>query len=561
MNTDLNAQPFEVPMDAWTISANNPVCLERHKYSNLFSEFDPPKTEINEMADSIERKGLLSPITLHQGKVLDGWNRIQACTIAGVPPVFEELAPGLDPWEFVKAKNLLRRHLSPSERFSVLAAKLELDRQEEAPVGGCSILNTPSVREIAQELHVSTGTAHKVAKILRANDPELTAAVAANSVPLGDAAEIAGLPEPERRKAVIVARAMAARPRTARAQMPTEVVALQAILTERIAEINELAKAHALELGTNSVLRAEAAALNATIARRDERIRELTQALVEALEEIERLKAKALPSALENNEQAAVKDPEPEETKEALAAIEETLGDVAEKGDVAEAGVEAVEAPAAVDETPGDVAGMDEVLQEEISGEFAVLDVAVQDHDTAEALLSPPSPLAIHTQGLLQVCPRSRKNRDQPDKRTKEFDLYGEAEDILEIEGRLQRGAEASAIDREAYFAYLKHHGLAAATAMPLAVIQEQTPIVGMPPEAEAARANISRLDAEIIEIQFTRDHFDALVEDQIRTVRAPIWYAHAAERAELCAFNRGEILPPPAKKPPFIYLHQEPRN
>jgi len=316
-------------------------CLERHPYSGLCSQYDLPK-DLPAMAESIGRDGLLSPITLHQGKVLDGWNRLQGCIIAGVAPRFEDLAPGLDPWEFVKAKNLLRRHLSPSERFAVLAAKVELDRKEKALAGECSKLNTPSVREIAKELHVSIGTAHKAAKILRANDPELTAAVAGNCISMEDGAEIADRPEPEHREAMNVARANAARPRTPGAQTPTPrvqsliaVEALEATINGQVAKIRNLAWDLDVKTVENNrlqsellALQKEVAELNTIITAQKEENRQLSEVLAEALEANALLKAKAVPDVRDRIEDAVVEDPELDEDVMALAAVDETPGDI-----------------------------------------------------------------------------------------------------------------------------------------------------------------------------------------------------------------------------------------
>jgi hypothetical protein len=49
-----------------------------------------PDAELRELADDIKLRGLLHPVVLYQGQVLDGRNRLAACEIAGVAP----LTPG-----------------------------------------------------------------------------------------------------------------------------------------------------------------------------------------------------------------------------------------------------------------------------------------------------------------------------------------------------------------------------------------------------------------------------------------------------------------------------------
>lgn len=70
---------------------------------------------------SIERLGLLHPITLYEGKVLDGVHRQRACIATGAEPHYEEYT-GADPEEWVRAHNEARRHLTVAE-LALRAAK------------------------------------------------------------------------------------------------------------------------------------------------------------------------------------------------------------------------------------------------------------------------------------------------------------------------------------------------------------------------------------------------------------------------------------------------------
>jgi N6-adenosine-specific RNA methylase IME4 len=80
--------------------------------------------ELHELADDIASHGLLHPIVLdHQGRVLDGRNRLEACKIAKVEPGFAKYT-GDDPLGFVISENLMRRHLTASQR-----AMLSLDAE------------------------------------------------------------------------------------------------------------------------------------------------------------------------------------------------------------------------------------------------------------------------------------------------------------------------------------------------------------------------------------------------------------------------------------------------
>jgi len=78
----------------------------------------------DELAADIKRNGLLDPIVLFEGKVLDGRNRLRACETVGVKPEFVEWIPnGTGPFSWVVSHNLTRRHLTGTQR-AVIGAKM-----------------------------------------------------------------------------------------------------------------------------------------------------------------------------------------------------------------------------------------------------------------------------------------------------------------------------------------------------------------------------------------------------------------------------------------------------
>jgi len=103
--------------------------LEIYPLANLFPM--GPKDDLQPLADSIAKNGLLNPAVTFDGKILDGRRRAAACVIADVELRTTPLPDGIDPVEFVLAQNLQRRHLSPSQRATV-AAKLMPHYQTEA---------------------------------------------------------------------------------------------------------------------------------------------------------------------------------------------------------------------------------------------------------------------------------------------------------------------------------------------------------------------------------------------------------------------------------------------
>src|ERR1041385_5743384 len=94
--------------------------LEFHPIASLFPMMDDD--ELAELADDIRDQGQREPIILHEGKILDGRNRYLACERAAVEPIVENFS-GDDPLAFVVSLNLIRRHLSESQR-AMVAAKI-----------------------------------------------------------------------------------------------------------------------------------------------------------------------------------------------------------------------------------------------------------------------------------------------------------------------------------------------------------------------------------------------------------------------------------------------------
>ncbi|OZI31750.1 hypothetical protein CAL29_28175 [Bordetella genomosp. 10] len=86
------------------------MTYQQHPLSAAF----PPMgaDEFQSLKDSIENIGVQNAITLYEGMVLDGWHRYCAAQDLGMPCPEVELAADVDPFDFVKAQNKERRHLS-----------------------------------------------------------------------------------------------------------------------------------------------------------------------------------------------------------------------------------------------------------------------------------------------------------------------------------------------------------------------------------------------------------------------------------------------------------------
>jgi hypothetical protein len=76
--------------------------------------------ELDELAADIKVHGLLHPIAVKDGVLIDGRNRREACLRANVTPQFEELN-GLDPVAYILSANINRRHLTKGQRAMAVA--------------------------------------------------------------------------------------------------------------------------------------------------------------------------------------------------------------------------------------------------------------------------------------------------------------------------------------------------------------------------------------------------------------------------------------------------------
>jgi ParB-like chromosome segregation protein Spo0J len=90
--------------------------IEFHEACLLFQEM--AGAELDELAQDIRDNGLREAIWTHDGKIIDGRNRLNACEIAGVKPTFREWKGKGSLVKFVYSLNYHRRHLNltPSQK-------------------------------------------------------------------------------------------------------------------------------------------------------------------------------------------------------------------------------------------------------------------------------------------------------------------------------------------------------------------------------------------------------------------------------------------------------------
>ena len=168
---------------------------------------------LGELAQDIRANGLKHPVIVHDGVVLDGRNRLEACRMAGVSLRFEEWDGDGDPLVWIISTNLHRRHLTTSQR-AMVAAGLATMRQGERT----DLAQKCAVSQLAASdlLNVSRRAVQQAAKVAGSGTPGLIDAVSRGPLPVSTAAEAAELPAPAQDR-LVEAVTKAATPQEARA--------------------------------------------------------------------------------------------------------------------------------------------------------------------------------------------------------------------------------------------------------------------------------------------------------------------------------------------------------
>jgi ParB-like chromosome segregation protein Spo0J len=192
--------------------APHPICL-------LIPSADDD--ELQDLTDDIRAHGLIAPIVLFEGMILDGRNRAAACERAGIAPRYVSFEGGReDALILVVSHNLKRRHLTKqaiadslvaAEDFNLhytlvepaAAAEAAADGPEAQSVIKITEPKTASSRKLAHAAgrvvsHVMIAATRKVKE---KGEPELQEAVKRGRIGVQDAAKAADLP-PEQQKAI-----------------------------------------------------------------------------------------------------------------------------------------------------------------------------------------------------------------------------------------------------------------------------------------------------------------------------------------------------------------------
>jgi ParB-like chromosome segregation protein Spo0J len=185
-------------------------------------------SEWNSLLASIRECGQLDPIVLDGDVLIDGRNRLKACLDIGIQPNFiqwADMAQSITQAQWIKAKNLDRRHLTDEQRVAFIAACSLYEKEQEAAaakVAGLKIGSEKPVTQksesrekdrnerstagkIAKEANVSRYKAEQAIKLAKAAEesPEAAAVqqkVIAGEMPLAEGVRETSTPKPKEPK-------------------------------------------------------------------------------------------------------------------------------------------------------------------------------------------------------------------------------------------------------------------------------------------------------------------------------------------------------------------------
>jgi hypothetical protein len=140
--------------------------LPAHDLAALFPMMN--KVELKKLSVDIEANGLQEPIVTHEGKIVDGRNRREACRLARVVPRFVEwrdiYTGPMSLADWIWSKNGLRRNLT-IDQVTMIKVKLHLWEEQEAA-------RRRQVEAGSRQGHHGKEGGRGNSKALKANSPE-----------------------------------------------------------------------------------------------------------------------------------------------------------------------------------------------------------------------------------------------------------------------------------------------------------------------------------------------------------------------------------------------------
>jgi N6-adenosine-specific RNA methylase IME4 len=175
--------------------------MDIHPVADIFPRMGD--AEFNELVNDIAKHGQREPIWTHQGRLIDGRHRWEACKRLNITCESREHEGDESTLvEFVWSLNGARRHLTREQLTIALAKAREIighggDRRSEIFKAQICALNAEK-----NKAGISDRTLDSARAVVRDGAPELVEAVTAGRVSVSAAADVAELPKEEQREIV-----------------------------------------------------------------------------------------------------------------------------------------------------------------------------------------------------------------------------------------------------------------------------------------------------------------------------------------------------------------------
>jgi N6-adenosine-specific RNA methylase IME4 len=210
---------------------------EVHEYAQIFPLMS--KNDFDTLAQDIrDNDGLIEPITLFNGKILDGRNRYRACGNLGIQLKSEHFVEFNGDDEaalaFVISKNLARRHLNEAQRAFVAENLANIQNGGDRRSDQSANLQSGRVSQAdaAKKLNVSTRSVATARVVKQKAEPEVVKAVEDGNLSLNAAAKIAELSKKEQAAVMADPAPEKAVKKVARANKEKELAAKQTALPD-----------------------------------------------------------------------------------------------------------------------------------------------------------------------------------------------------------------------------------------------------------------------------------------------------------------------------------------
>ncbi len=187
-DSQINKEPLTTT--PYTIPHSELKAMVIHSAAELMPKI--PEKESKLLLEDIKLNGQREPVIMHQGKLLDGRNRLWACLELGVDVKAVNLEGEINPEEYVKSLNLKRRHLRPAQLATIAANDME---HRQPPAKG-------KLRDIVAKEYGISPRMVQSAKTLKEKRPDLFEKAFSGekknlSIPAEGKPKKVSLPEPE----------------------------------------------------------------------------------------------------------------------------------------------------------------------------------------------------------------------------------------------------------------------------------------------------------------------------------------------------------------------------